>query len=63
MRNFTWYIIGLVVGIIIAFAVSAEVYKTTTICKDQLKECQTQLDDPHHCISVLVDFLEGNNDY
>ena len=63
MRSFTWYIIGLVLGIILAFAVSTEVYKNATICKDQLKECQTQLDDPHHCISVLVDVLEGNNDY
>ena len=31
-------------------------------CREQLEVCQVMLDDPHHCISVVVEALEGKYD-
>lgn len=58
------FLVGLVIGVIAGCFIGNYNYKlsmptTLDTCNNELLVCQSILKDPHHCISVVVETLEG----
>ena len=58
-RDLLWYVIGfLTATIVIAFALQDNI-KIHNACQVDLATCQQTLNDPHACVSVVVEAMEG----
>ena len=64
MRSFwediLWYVIGFISStVVMAFALQDNI-KTHNACQEELSTCQEILNDPHACVSIVVEMMEGN---
>lgn len=58
-RDLFWYVIGFVTATaIIAFALQNNI-KIHNACQVDFATCQETFNDPHACVSVVVETLEG----
>lgn len=59
-RDLLWYVIGFATAtVVIAFALQDNI-KTHNACQEDLATCQETLNDPHACVSVVVEAMERN---
>ena len=54
-------IFGILIGILIGFTTKPTMIDQFDMCVDELVACQDALNDPHHCVSVVVETLEGKD--
>ena len=61
-RDLLWYVIGFVTAtVVITFALHDNI-EIHNACQADLATCQEALNDPHACVSVVVETMEGNNE-
>lgn len=63
MREMILYVFGVAFGAVIAIAALESTYKQQIDdCQNQVKVYEAILNDPHHCVSIVVEALEGKDD-
>lgn len=63
ISNLLWYIFGFIMGAMVMTAAFTDYkIKEVEICKKELLTCNESLNDPHSCVSVVVEFMEGHHE-
>ena len=60
LKTLGWYALGFICGMMVMAAAISHNIQNQALCQEELTTCQETLNNPHACVSVVVEVLEGH---